>query len=589
MADMGFRQLIGPVILAILASLFEGISFVLVIPTIKGILSGDFAFVKQTPVLKDIISILLPFFSRPNSAIFAILIVCILISVSLKNLFQYLSSATTLFLVRQFAHNLRKLIFKRYLNFGKLFFDQNSAGGLFQVLVGFSQKIANEIRILNGALYTLFTLVAYIVVMAFISWKLLIATIIIFPVFHCSVTWLVKKIKDSSYYFTQAYSELGKKISNSLSCMALIKAYTAEKREQEWFSYASERVRKYQFSIDKKMALLAPFQETIFVFMILLLVGAIAFLLVREKTGNLAGYIVFFVVLRRSSSSFGAFNNIRSSLASIKGPIKEVMKMFNSHDKHIMKDGTTELKNISKSIEVKRLRFTYPQGARVLKDVSFSASKGEMVAVVGSSGSGKTTLINMIMRFYDPLNGSIAIDGRDIKEFTFKSLRSKIALVSQETFLFNSSIRFNILYGLNRKVEEEELLCAAKKAQIYDFIMTLPKRLDTEIGDRGVKLSGGEKQRISIARAILKGPEVIILDEATSSLDSITEKKIQQAFKELIKNRTAIVIAHRLSTIKNADKIIVLEKGEIVERGTLEELLRKKGQFYLYWEEQKFY
>jgi subfamily B ATP-binding cassette protein MsbA len=269
--------------------------------------------------------------------------------------------------------------------------------------------------------------------------------------------------------------------------------------------------------------------------------------------------------------------------------LREVDKVFNDNDKCFISEGTSELKKIDEKIEFQHLNFSYSQGTEALKDINFSVNKGEMTAIIGSSGGGKTTLINMIMRFYKPSSGRIEIDGVDITNFTLKSLRNKIALVSQETFLFNASLRFNMLYGLNREVDDKTLFDAMEKAQISDFILSLPRGIDTEIGDRGVKLSGGERQRISIARAILKNAEVIILDEATSSLDSITENKIKIAIEELTQDKTTIAIAHRLSTIKNTNNIVVLEKGRIVEQGQPEELLKKKGKFYQYWQEQKFF
>ena len=215
--------------------------------------------------------------------------------------------------------------------------------------------------------------------------------------------------------------------------------------------------------------------------------------------------------------------------------------------------------------------------------------KGKTVAIVGPTGAGKTTIINLLMRFYDCPSSAIFIDGEDIRSFTLQSLRAHIALVSQEVFLFNDTIKNNMIYGLDREVGNDELIEVAKKARLYDFIARMPQGFDTEVGDRGIKLSGGEKQRLSLARALLKGSEILILDEATSSLDSKTEQLIQQAINEAIKNRTSIVIAHRLSTIKNADKIIVLDNGSVTETGTLDELLERKGQFYELWEAQKFY
>ena len=286
---------------------------------------------------------------------------------------------------------------------------------------------------------------------------------------------------------------------------------------------------------------------------------------------------------------FNVFNNIKVTLARLKPPLKELAKIFDDKDKFYVIDGSKTFSGLQKGIEFHNLKFSYTPEIPVLKDINFFVEKGKMTAMVGPSGAGKTTLISLLMRFYDCPSGSIVIDGEDIKNFTLKSLREHISLVSQEVFLFNETLRYNMAFGLDREIKEVELIDVATKARIYDFISRLPNRFDTQIGDRGVRLSNGERQRIAIARALLKGSEILILDEATSSLDTKTEKLIQQAIDEAIKGRTAIVIAHRLSTIKSADKIVVIEEGKFIEEGSLTELLNKKGHFYKYWEAQKFY
>ncbi len=223
----------------------------------------------------------------------------------------------------------------------------------------------------------------------------------------------------------------------------------------------------------------------------------------------------------------------------------------------------------------------------MLEDISFSVEKTKMTAIVGPTGSGKTTLMSVLMRFYDCEPGMLYVDGMDIREYTLESLRSRMALVSQDTLLFNDTIGNNIAYGL-KDVTKKQIQTAVEEASLADFVAKLPQGLDTIVGDRGVQLSGGEKQRVSIARALLKGADILILDEATSSLDSRTEALIQTAIDRVTKGKTSIVIAHRLSTIKNADTIVVIEHGKCVEQGALEELLAKKGVFHSYWEAQKF-
>ncbi|MBI3315356.1 MAG: ATP-binding cassette domain-containing protein, partial [Candidatus Omnitrophica bacterium] len=233
------------------------------------------------------------------------------------------------------------------------------------------------------------------------------------------------------------------------------------------------------------------------------------------------------------------------------------------------------------------LNFFYREKRPVLRDLSVSIKKGQMTAIVGPTGTGKTTLVHLLMRFYDCPPGSILVDGADIRDFKLNSWVERTAFVSQDPMLFNDTLRANIIYGLNRPVTDGEIMDAARKARLEDVILKLPEGLDTVIGERGAMLSGGEKQRVSITRAFLKDAEILILDEATSALDTKTERSIQQAIDEMGKKRTVIVIAHRLSTVVNADKVVVIEGGCVVEQGTLKTLLDQKGKFYEYWEAQK--
>jgi len=400
---------------------------------------------------------------------------------------------------------------------------------------------------------------------------------------------LIIKIRKSSEYVSRSSMALSGKLFNILSCMTLVKLYNNEMKEKECFRDFNERLRQAEFSIKKKVYLLQPLQEIAFLFIIMLLVSLMAYLFVKEKAGHLSGYLIYFYLLRRAQGSIGVFNKLKSAIAEVGGPIKYIKGILSDEEKFIISQGSVHCSGFKENVQFNRLSFSYYKGRQVLSDVSFSVKKGEKLAIVGSTGSGKTTLVNLLLRFYDCPPGSIYIDGVDIRDFTTASLLELFAYVSQETLLFSDTLRNNILYGLKYAPREERINEVLNKARLFDFVLSLPNGLNTYIGDRGVRLSGGEKQRVAIARVMLKGSDILILDEATSSLDSKTERLVQESIEEAIREKTVIVIAHRLSTIKNVDKIVVIEGGRLIEEGSLNELLEKKGKFYEYWQEQKFY
>jgi ABC-type multidrug transport system fused ATPase/permease subunit len=431
-----------------------------------------------------------------------------------------------------------------------------------------------------------FSLFVYISICIYISVKLTLFSAIIVPVFYFSLRVLIQKIRSLSDVYATDYSDMGTKISNALSCMMLVKAYAYEETEKQRFSMTSDRVRDSQFNIDKKQLLVSPFQELVGLCMLMFLVGFVAFLFVKEGTGDVARFMVFFVVLRKGIPCFGVFSRMQAQLAGLRGPIKAIEDMFSDEEKFLIPEGDKAFPGLEKNIEVKDFNFSYLKGRQIFSGLNLTVKKNEVVAIVGPSGSGKTTLINLLMRFYDVPSGKIFLDGTDIKEFTIKSIRDKIALVSQETLLLNASFRSNLIYGLERDVPETELRDVLERARLSDLFRHIG--LDGLIGERGVKLSGGEKQRLSIARAMLKNPEILILDEATSALDTATEILVRDALEEIVVGRTALVIAHRLATIRHADRIVVLDKGGIVEEGTFEVLVaNQEGRFYSYWQAQK--
>ena len=571
----------------LLGVLFESVSMFLLIPTLEGILKMDFSFVKSYPFAGEFIANNPDLFMNFNTVIFAVFVVLIFCSIILKNVFSYLSYVLFSSLRMDLSVKLREKIFNQYLSFGKKFFDDNNRGYLYNILSSQVASLTNRLEKLFTSLTNFLMLLGYLTIMFFISWKLTLLSFLVFPAFHFFLGNLVNLTKESSRSQSEKSNFLQEFTHDVLSSIQLIKLYNTEKKEEKRYYELNDELYKLEYEQNKRIFLFCPLQEIIMIVFTILLVSAMAFFIVKEQA-SVAGFLVFVVLLRRASGNFGSLAGLRMFSAEISGYLHQILYVLDSKDKPFVKDGKKEFKGLKKDIEFRNVFFSYKDGVPVLTGVSFSVKKGSVTAVVGPSGSGKTTLVNLLARFYDIPDSRIFIDSVDINEYKISSLRSHFSMVSQDLMFFNDTIKNNLVYGLNRDVSDEVLYDVLKKTRLFDFVMKLPKKMETVVGDRGVKLSGGEKQRLAIARALLSKSEVLILDEATSSLDSKTEILVQDAVNEALKGRTSIVIAHRLSTIKHADKIVVVENGCVVEEGTLNHLLEKKGKFYEYWKAQNF-
>jgi subfamily B ATP-binding cassette protein MsbA len=298
-----------------------------------------------------------------------------------------------------------------------------------------------------------------------------------------------------------------------------------------------------------------------------------------------AQLLTFLFVLFRSTPTLRQLDGARAQFSNFQGSLNNIKELLRTDDKTYLHDGTVQFSGLKQAIEFVSVDFGYDPAELVLHNISLTIERGKMTALVGSSGAGKSTLADLIPRFYDPTQGKILIDGVDLREFEINSLRRKLAVVSQDTFIFNTSIRNNIAYALE-EVDEAAIREAAQLANALEFIEEMPEGFETQLGDRGVRLSGGQRQRIAIARALLRNPEILILDEATSALDSVSERLIQESIEQLSVGRTVVAIAHRLSTIVRADKVVVMEQGRIVEQGTYQELLERGGKLLQYHQMQ---
>ena len=423
----------------------------------------------------------------------------------------------------------------------------------------------------------LMTAIFYLVVLFITDWKLTMGVFLIAPLLLVVVKRYSSKLKHMGKNRQEISGELNSKLQETLSGIRVIKAFTTENYEKSKFKNLSSKLRFFTRKAIGYEAKANSIAESLnyIMFALLLFFG---------------GYRVI-----RSGGTFtpGDFMTVLAGMGAMYTPAKRALKLYNGintnsaavdrifeildiESKVIDSENATQFKEFNSTIEFKNVDFEYEENKNVITNFNLSVKKGEKIALVGNSGGGKSTIVNLLPRFYDVSHGTIEIDGVDIKKYKLKSLRKKIGIVPQDTFLFSGTIEENIKYG-NRTATTEEVMDAAKQANAHVFIEKLSNGYLTEIGERGVKLSGGQKQRIAIARAILENPEILILDEATSALDNESEKLVQDALEKLMKDKTSFVIAHRLSTVISCDKIIVLQAGEIREIGTHAELLEKNG------------
>ncbi len=574
-AGIGMRTLVVPTALALAASAAEGASLGLLIPALDSIIyrSGD-------PVGSC---------ALPGCATYGTgtLVALIFIAAVLKTSLAYLSSISIAGQVAKFAAALRTRIYEGYLGYGKLFFDRSNSGTLHQVLTTYVSMISRSLSALNSALYSAATLLVYLAIMLAISWKLTALVLACFPILHYSLRSLIRKIAATSNEHTDVYNQLGKSISNSIGGISIVQGYNAERREVDRFAHMSRHLAALELSVERKALLVGPAQELILLLFLFALIGLMAALGGSTSGNLLTSYAVYLLVLRRAAALFGVFNSIYASFAGVAGPVAEVWQALSPEGKHSVRNGEIPFSGIRHGIECRDLFFRYSSaGQPALQGVSATFRKGAVTAIVGASGSGKSTFINLLMRFYEVEPGMILVDGIDIREFDLSSWRSRVALVGQDAFLFDATLEENLTYGMGHTASAEEIGLAIQRSGLAEFVASLPAGLRTVVGDRGVQLSGGERQRVAIARAILRDAEILLLDEPTSALDSNTERLIQAALDDLVRDRTTIVVAHRLSTIRNADKIFVFDSGRIIESGSFDELCRSGEKFSQYWSHQ---
>jgi subfamily B ATP-binding cassette protein MsbA len=410
------------------------------------------------------------------------------------------------------------------------------------------------------------------------DWRLALISLVGMPLAFVPLVRLGRRLRASNETSLRRWRDISEILQETISGFRVVKAFAMEGFEISRFRRASARLFGVNMRITRTTAILPPLMEAVGGFA---LVGALFYGSASISSGHLTAgsFVAFLTALFAMYTPVKRLARVNATLQAALAAGSRIFEVLDTHQEVREAPGALTLSRFKESLAYEGVGFRYADSeAAVIRNVSFTARRGEVVAIVGTSGAGKTTLVNLLPRFYDVSEGRITIDGRDVREASIVSLREQIGLVTQETVLFNDTVRANIAYGLD-DVDEVVLESAARAAFAHDFILDLPRRYDTVIGERGSRLSGGERQRIAIARALLKDPPILILDEATSSLDAKSERLVQGALANLMKGRTALVIAHRLTTVRGADRILVLDGGEIREVGCHDELLKKGGLY----------
>ena len=508
----------------------------------------------------------------------------LMIVVILKGAAAYARDYLMGYIGQRIVNNIRDQLYCHLTELSFSFYARTPTGVLIS-------RIINDVNLVQGALTRapsslvqgLLTMVALTVYVLYKDWRLALFSVVVMPLLGVALSKFSRRYRRASTQMQEQYGDLTIHLHETIAGIRIVKAFGMEAYENRRFAERNKGLFNSLMRQIKVSAIAHPIMETISTFgiAVVILIGGYWIIGGRMTVGEFFSFMAALYFLYRPLKELNGVNNmVQDGVAAA----KRIFEVLDTEPEIKNRPGAVQIHQDFRAIEFHNVSFRY-EDAMVLKDISLSVRAGETVAIVGTSGGGKTTLVNLIPRFFDVSAGAILIDGQDIRDATQESLRVLIAIVTQQTILFNDTVRNNIAYG-NMAKSFEDVMSAAKSAYADDFIEKLPHGYDTIIGEAGVKLSGGQRQRIAIARALLKDAPVLILDEATSSLDTQSEREVQNALDRLMVGRTSFVIAHRLSTIMNADRIIVLKEGQIVEQGRHDELLSRGGEYKNLYEQQ---
>ena len=589
--------LAGSVILNLFSAVFNIFSFALLIPILNILFKMDTTVYEFIPwnglpdkdqLMNNMYWYVSQMIERWGGSTTLLILGCIFGGMTLLKTSCYFASSAVMVPLRTgIVRDIRTMVYNKLLSLPMGFFNKQKKGDIIARMSGDVNEIENSIvSSLDMLIKNPILIVCYFAALIYFSWELTLFTLTVVPVMAWGMSAIGKKLKRKSLEAQEKWSETMAQLDETLGGLRVIKAFIAEDKMKERFTNTANEYRRASAKVAVRQASAHPVSELLGSIMIMIVLWFGGTLILSEKAPIDASTFIYYMtilysVLAPLKEFSRASYNIPKGLASM----ERVDKIMNAVNDITEPAEPAEFKGFQEEIRFKGVSFSYEEGKEVLHEVDFTVPKGKTVALVGQSGSGKSTLVDLIPRYYDVNEGSITLDGTDIRNFRVKDLRSLIGNVNQEAILFNDTIFNNIAFGVEGATMEQ-VVAAAKIANAHEFIMEKEEGYQTNIGDRGGKLSGGQRQRISIARAILKNPAILILDEATSALDTESEKIVQEALDRRTSSRTTIAIAHRLSTIKKADRIFVVDDKQILEAGTHTELLEKKGQYYKLYQAQ---
>jgi subfamily B ATP-binding cassette protein MsbA len=599
-----WKHLILVFLTTILFSVFSGFSVYLTIPLIETFFQTEISSTVQSSSvsnlqiekgtiknneidflqkLKNVISDVLHKYIMTGTKKDSLFRICIIIVIAylLKNITGYIQSYFMSYVEHGVIRDLRAVIYSHLNKLSMKYFTNERIGNIIS-------RIMNDITVVNSGISASFStmvkeplLVAvYLGISLMISWWLTLLALLVFPFSLFVIAYIGIKIYNQSRAVQENMANITSFLQEKIFGIKIVKAFSMEERENKNFYDLAQKYFKFSIRIGRLNELSSPLTELLGIIAAMMIIWYGGIQVVESHTLKASEFMGFLFIIFQIMPPVKQLSNVNNRIQQSNAAAERIFEILDEPIDIKEIENAVILNKFSNNIEFRDVSFHYVlDQQKILENISFTVKKGEIIAVVGPSGAGKTTLVDLIPRFYDVTEGEIFLDGINVKDYNLKSLRNEIGIVTQESLLFNDTVAANILYGLNH-ASNEDIINAANTANAHDFIMNMHKGYDTIIGERGLKMSGGQRQRISIARALLKNPSILIFDEATSALDSESEILVQEAINNLMHNRTAFVIAHRLSTVKYSTRIIVIDKGNIVQIGSHDQLIEDESGLY---------